>query len=164
MLNSLRYKDLLQDVVLAERDPAKLEAKYETSLTPAQLAELKQGLGQISASSCWRKQRLHDLRHHRGRRANSSSPTTPTCSERVENAGHRFGENLSDRREAGADRLPGDAVSLRRTDMLKRLVLAVIVLVHRGGAAAAGWWAWPREETQAAERRTSPSRRWSTRG
>ena len=38
MLNSLRYQDLMQDVVLAARDPAKLDRKYETLLTPAQLA------------------------------------------------------------------------------------------------------------------------------
>ena len=31
MLNSLRYQDLLQDAVLSERDPAKLERKYETA-------------------------------------------------------------------------------------------------------------------------------------
>jgi hypothetical protein len=40
--------------------------------------------------------------------------------------------------------------------MLKRLVLAVIVLVIAVGAAAAGWWVWPREETQAAERPDVP--------
>ena len=40
--------------------------------------------------------------------------------------------------------------------MLKRLVLAVIVLVVAVGAAAAGWWVWPREQTQAAERPDIP--------
>ena len=40
--------------------------------------------------------------------------------------------------------------------MLKRLVLAVIVLVIAVAAAAAGWWIWPREQTQAAERPDIP--------
>lgn len=97
MLNSLRYNDLLQDVVLKERDPAKLERKYEALLTPEQFAELKEGLGRV-------RQKL------------LSSPGFLTLDitavqsdfiqryysnvlERIENAGHRFGENLSEREE-----------------------------------------------------------------
>src|SRR5262249_44916716 len=47
MLNSLRYKDMIQDIVLNERDPARLEAKYEEFVTVRQFRELKQGLANL---------------------------------------------------------------------------------------------------------------------
>ena len=36
-----------------------------------------------------------------------------SCTADVENEGHRFGEDLPDSRQEGADRLPGDAVGER---------------------------------------------------
>ena len=47
MLNSLRYKDLIQDMVLLEREPAKLQAKYADQLTVRRFEELKQGLAAV---------------------------------------------------------------------------------------------------------------------
>ncbi len=47
LVNSLRYKDLIQDLVLVKRDQAKLDAKYKGIMTDAQLADLKKGLGTL---------------------------------------------------------------------------------------------------------------------
>ena len=95
MLNSLRYQDLLQDAVLAARDPGKLDRKYETLLTPEQLAELKEGLGQIRQELLSKQGFMtFDI---------TAVPSDfiqhyySNVLERIENAGHRFGENLSDR-------------------------------------------------------------------
>ena len=49
LLNSLRYKDLLQDIVLSQRDGAKLAAKYREILGGAQFDQLKEGLGRVRA-------------------------------------------------------------------------------------------------------------------
>jgi hypothetical protein len=49
-VNSLRYKDLIQDLVLVERDPGKFETKYATLLTAAQRQELRDGLIDIRAA------------------------------------------------------------------------------------------------------------------
>jgi hypothetical protein len=46
-VNSLRYKDMLQDLVLIDRDPGAFEAKYAGLLTEAQREELRGGLQQI---------------------------------------------------------------------------------------------------------------------
>jgi hypothetical protein len=43
-VNSLRYKDLVQDLVLVGRDPGKFEAKYATLLTAERREELREGL------------------------------------------------------------------------------------------------------------------------
>ena len=95
MLNSLRYQDLLQDVVLAERNPAKLERKYETLMSPEQLAELKDGLGRIRAELLsvdgFKMLDITAVQSEFIQRYYSN------VLERVENAGHRFGENLSER-------------------------------------------------------------------
>lgn len=95
MLNSLRYKDLIQDMVLLERDPAKLEAKYADQLTVRRFAELKAGLASVRANLLAQQGKaLLDL----------SSPQNAFIQayyanvlDRVENAGHRFGEGLSAR-------------------------------------------------------------------
>jgi mono/diheme cytochrome c family protein len=44
LVNSLRYKDLIQDLVLVKRDATKLDAKYKGIMTEAQLVDLKKGL------------------------------------------------------------------------------------------------------------------------
>jgi hypothetical protein len=95
MLNSMRYQDLLQDLVLAERDPAKLEHKYETLMTPEELDDLKDGLGRIREELLsvdgFKMLDITAVQSEFMQRYYSN------VLERVENAGHRFGENLSDR-------------------------------------------------------------------
>jgi hypothetical protein len=49
-VNSLRYKDIVQDLVLVGRDPGRFEAKYATLLTAAERQELRDGLAQIRAA------------------------------------------------------------------------------------------------------------------
>jgi mono/diheme cytochrome c family protein len=97
LINSLRYKDLLQDIALV-RDRARLQAKYKDILTPARFNELVAGL-----------QRLRGFIVTPGRRQLTLDITQPKDQAdfiqsfysnvlgRVENSGHRFGENLSDR-------------------------------------------------------------------
>jgi hypothetical protein len=94
-LNSLRFKDMIQDMVLAARDPERFDEKYATLLTDAQRAELKQG--------------LLDLR---GTLISQPGPVVldlvgdlgafvqryySNLLGRIENTGHRFGEDLSER-------------------------------------------------------------------
>src|SRR5262249_43927270 len=47
LLNSLRYKDLIQDIVLLERYPSKLDDKYKGLLAPERLWGLKQGVAEL---------------------------------------------------------------------------------------------------------------------
>jgi hypothetical protein len=95
MLNSLRYQDLLQDVVLAEGDPAKLEGKYQTLMTPEQLDGLKDGLArmrdELLSVDGFKMLDITAVQSEFIQRYYSN------VLERVENAGHRFGENLSER-------------------------------------------------------------------
>ncbi len=49
-VNSLRYKDLIQDLVLVGRDPGKFELKYAALLTAPQRQELREGLAAIRAA------------------------------------------------------------------------------------------------------------------
>jgi hypothetical protein len=95
-LNSLRFKDLLQDVVLATRDPDKLETKYQDLMTVRRFKELKQGLAQLHGT----------LKSQLGRFTLDISQVqsdfiqayySNVLTTRVENAGHRFGEDLTDR-------------------------------------------------------------------
>ena len=48
-MNSLRYKDMIQDLVLVGNDPAAFEAKYATLLSAAERQELRDGLGPSAA-------------------------------------------------------------------------------------------------------------------
>ena len=50
-VNSLRYKDMIQDLVLVGRDPAEFDAKYATLLTPDQRDELREGLQAIRSAA-----------------------------------------------------------------------------------------------------------------
>jgi hypothetical protein len=95
MINSLRYKDMLQDVVLAKRDPGKLAAKYNGILTPDRLSELTAGLQKLGLVllEAKRDNFTFDL----------SVPEAAFIQTfysnvlgRVENRGHEFGTNLSD--------------------------------------------------------------------
>ena len=94
LINSLRYKDMLQDIVLLRRDPARLEAKYKDILTAGQFRELREKLADLDL----------EIGRSRGRfTIDISQPQREFIQAyysnvlgRVENAGHRFGENLSD--------------------------------------------------------------------
>ncbi len=94
LINSLRYKDLLQDMILDERNPDKLEAKYETQLTLKRFKELKAGLAELR--TLLRSQPgyfLLDLTRVRG---DFIQAYYSNVLDRVDNDGHRFGANLSD--------------------------------------------------------------------
>ena len=94
-LNSLRYKDLLQDATLAARDPAALREKYAELLEPAQIDELQAGLDKLRRDLIAKVGfAMLDLT-----KADNAFIQTyySNVLERVENAGHRFGEELSER-------------------------------------------------------------------
>jgi mono/diheme cytochrome c family protein len=95
LLNSLRYKDLIQDLVLRNRDPAKLAAKYQGPLTREQLQTLKDGLAQLAATLLVQSRNftleITQVQH------DFIQTYYSNVLQRVENAGHRFGEHLSER-------------------------------------------------------------------
>jgi hypothetical protein len=94
-ISSLRYKDLIQDMVLAVTDERKLEAKYENQLTVRQYRDLRQGLVSLRASLFQGPDRaLLDLSAAPG---GFIQTYYSNVLGRVENAGHRFGEDLSER-------------------------------------------------------------------
>lgn len=98
MFNNLRFKDLIQDLALMATDDDALAEKYEGRLDDAQLAELKSGLRRmVSQNGLGEGLRQIDMR----------SVSDPTIQQyysnsfaHVENAGHRFGEDLSDQQKS----------------------------------------------------------------
>jgi hypothetical protein len=94
LINSLRYKDLIQDLVLV-RDAPKLDAKYNGILTPGQLTDLKQGLNALwpilTGTPGALKLDITQAQNDFVQRYYSN------VLGRSENSGHRFGEKLSDR-------------------------------------------------------------------
>jgi hypothetical protein len=96
LINSLRYKDLLQDLVLVSRDPTKLDAKYNTILAPARLAELKDGLERLRLRiTANRGQFTLDITQPK-EQADFIQSFYSNLLGRVENSGHTFGQNLSE--------------------------------------------------------------------
>lgn len=94
-LNSLRFKDMIQDMVLAAREPQRFDEKYATLLTAEQRAELKQGLLDIRGTIITEPGPvILDLVGDVG---DFVQRYYSNVLERVENAGHRFGEDLSER-------------------------------------------------------------------
>jgi hypothetical protein len=95
LLNSLRFKDLLQDVVLLRVNSAKLDAKYKDILSADRLRALKDGLarldGTLTASG---GQFTLDITQTQ---ADFIQSYYSNVLGRVENAGHTFGADLSDR-------------------------------------------------------------------
>jgi hypothetical protein len=95
MINSLRYKDMLQDLVLLKRDPDKLGKKYESILTAGQFNELRTKLGELNV----------EIGRNNGHfTLNIAEPQREFIQRyysnvlgHVENAGHTYGANLSDR-------------------------------------------------------------------
>jgi hypothetical protein len=110
-VNSLRYKDMIQDLVLVARDPGKFDAKYATLLTEAQRADLRQGLLAIRSQLIGtatisgielvlnREEavvgRVQDLTLQVGN--DFVQRYYSNLLEHQENTGHRFGEGLSQR-------------------------------------------------------------------
>jgi hypothetical protein len=94
-LNSLRFKDLIQDLVLSDRDPAKLTAKYQGILPPDRLKTLQEGLARLRATLL--KQAGTFTLDITAVEGDFIQSYYSNVLERVENAGHRFGENLSER-------------------------------------------------------------------
>ena len=95
LINSLRYKDLIQDLVLLRRDTPKLDAKYKGILTDAQLADLKRGLEVtwpiLTGEPGHLKLDITTAQNEFIQRYYSN------VLGRSENSGHRFGENLAER-------------------------------------------------------------------
>ena len=112
-VNSLRYKDLIQDMVLIGNDPGKFDLKYAELLTPERREELRAGLGEIRAELLktagisglelvlGREEavvgRVQDLTLQVGN--DFIQRYYSNVLDRVENAGHRFGEGLSERQK-----------------------------------------------------------------
>ena len=94
LLNSLRYKDLLQDIVLIDREPEKLVAKYHDLLPPDRFKELQENLSKLRAAlRAGAKSFSFDLTQAEGQFIQAYYSNVL---EQVENTGHRFGEKLSE--------------------------------------------------------------------
>lgn len=84
-LNGLMHKQLVDDLFLAKRDPARLEAAGKKDLLPTLQAMADEILKQPS--------RFVDILRER---RDFISANYETCSQEIENEGHRFGEDLSE--------------------------------------------------------------------
>jgi hypothetical protein len=95
LINSLRFKDLLQDIVLSRRKPDRLAAKYQDILTVSQFNELKAGLERLRVliTAAPGGFTLDITQTERDFIQSFYSNVL----DRTENSGHRFGEDLSDR-------------------------------------------------------------------
>ena len=98
LINSLRYKDLLQDIVLAQRDPARLKAKYDGILNAARFAQLTRGLDdlRVRLSANRGGQFTLDITQPKAS-ADFIQAFYSNLLGRVENTGHTFGQDLSER-------------------------------------------------------------------
>ncbi|MCB1491038.1 MAG: hypothetical protein KDJ77_04435 [Rhodobiaceae bacterium] len=110
-INSLRYKDMIQDIVLVDTNPEKFDAKYATLLSPERRDALRNGLLQMRDALKAQTGRVV-IRLAVGQQnvvqaeADKALITVrdefvqsyySNVLDRIENAGHRFGEDLSDR-------------------------------------------------------------------
>jgi hypothetical protein len=95
LLNSLRYKDLLQDLVLSRRPPGDLEAKYRTVLPPERLDGLHKGLDELYATL--RSAPLPFTFDVTKVQSDFVQAYYSNVLEPTENTGHEFGKDLSER-------------------------------------------------------------------
>ena len=124
-VNSLRYKDLIQDLVLVGRDPDKFDAKYATLLTAPQRDELRDGPAGASARRCSQTATITGIELVLGREEAVVGRVQDltlqvgndfvqryysNLLEHVENDGHRVRRGPERARQAGAHRLRGDAL------------------------------------------------------
>lgn len=94
-LNSLRFKDLIQDLVLVDKDAERFKAKYAGLLTDEQRGELEVGLRDLRGLILAAQGKLVlDLV---GEQGEFVQRFYSNALQRIENAGHRFGEDLTDR-------------------------------------------------------------------
>lgn len=95
MLNSLRYKDLIQDILLLDSDRKQLEDKYKTLLTAEQFKDLTEGLTRLRTTLLSNRNNFTlDIGF-----VESAFIQTyySNLLSRVENTGHLFGEKLTER-------------------------------------------------------------------
>ena len=93
-INSLRFKDLIQDTVLRRTDAQKLDEKYKGLLDAKQLADLKEGLQLLILNAILKdRPTVLELAADRDRFVQRFYSNNLG---RVENSGHRFGETLSE--------------------------------------------------------------------
>ncbi len=93
-LNSLRMKDMIQDLVLVTRNPEKFEQKYATIMTADQRRELSDSLKSLHVTLLAQPGKaVLDLV---GDQARFIQRYYSNVLDRIENAGHGFGEDLSD--------------------------------------------------------------------
>jgi len=94
-LNSLRFKDMIQDLVLVARNREKFDQKYATLLTAEQRRDLADNLNALYLTVAGQSGKvLLDLA---GDQTRFVQRYYSNVLDRVENVGHRFGEDLSDR-------------------------------------------------------------------
>src|SRR3546814_18614426 len=94
---------MIQDMVLAAREPQRFDEKYATLLSAEQRAELKQGLLDIRGTIIAEPGPvILDLVGDVG---DFVQRYYSKVLERVENAGHRFGEDLQIGRASGRERV-----------------------------------------------------------
>lgn len=92
-INSLRFKDLIQDAVLYRTNEKKLDEKYAGLLDAPRLGELKAGLKRFILDAIVEdRPTVLDLVADRDKFVQSFYSN---ILDRVENRGHRFGETLS---------------------------------------------------------------------
>ncbi len=110
-VNSLRYKDLIEDLVLVERHPEQFDEKYETLLDGARRDELRAGLLRIrdALAEAGTVTVIELVQGQSDAIARTAGELTlqvddafiqrfySNVLERIENAGHRFGEGLTER-------------------------------------------------------------------
>jgi hypothetical protein len=96
LINSLRFKDLLQDMVLLRFNAVKLDAKYKDILTTERLSALKDGLTQLNGTLTNSGGNQYTLDIAQTQRDFIQSYYSNVLG-RVENAGHTFGADLSER-------------------------------------------------------------------
>lgn len=112
-VNSLRYKDLIQDLVLIDSDPGKFETKYATLLTSPQRQELRDGLAAIRGALLESAaiSSIELVAGHREAVVGKVQDLTlqvgndfvqryySNLLEHQENAGHTFGEGLTEQQK-----------------------------------------------------------------
>lgn len=92
---SLRFKDLIQDLILVDENPAGLQAKYIGSLEPNQWVEMEDGLKALRLKILTlQTDRIIELA---GDESQFVQRFYSNTLDALENQGHRFGESLTPR-------------------------------------------------------------------